>query len=41
MREFLRFIAERDAEEYAFDDADVDTEIPTPQRALDRYWSRT
>jgi hypothetical protein len=35
VRQFLRFIADRDAEE----DADADEEIPTPQRALDRYWS--
>jgi hypothetical protein len=36
VREFLRFIAERDAEEHAF----VDDEAQNPQRALDRYWSR-
>jgi hypothetical protein len=38
VREFLRFIAERDAEEYAFDDDDEAAQ--NPQRALDRYWSR-
>jgi hypothetical protein len=37
VRQFLRFIAERDAEEYAFDDDDEGSE--SPQRALDRYWS--
>ena len=38
VREFLRFVAERDAEEYAIFDGDE--EVETPQRALDRYWSR-
>jgi Family of unknown function (DUF6714) len=36
--EFLRFVAERDAEEYAFDDEDEAAQ--NPQRALDRYWLR-
>jgi len=36
VRQFLRFIAERDAEEYA----EYDDGLATPQRALDRYWSR-
>jgi hypothetical protein len=38
VREFLRFVAERDAEEYAFDDEDETAQ--NPQRALDRYWLR-
>jgi hypothetical protein len=38
VRDFLRFIAERDAEEYAFDEDDE--RARNPQRALDLYWAR-